>query len=152
MVIYAYISYSANQVMQHRFAQILSLHILTVFAVCLFTCNFSYAQESDFLYEDGLVDERPKDATVLLPDEYFVEKDRVDRKTPKSKVEKSKPANQEQKSEIAPVAGPPSNDTGKNELAGHEVIAAPEDTDSPLSFNFLYYIIQKFKFSDIVDE
>ena len=137
--------------MQYRFAQILSFHILTIVFVCLCACNFSYAQESDFLYEDGLVDERPRDATVLLPDEHFAEKDRPVGKSTKSKTEKVKSARVEKKIESLP-ANAPSNGTGENELPSHESIAAPEDTDSPLSFNFLYYIIQKFKFSDIVDE
>ncbi len=40
----------------------------------------------------------------------------------------------------------------KTKTAEPSKTAAPKNEEDPLSFNFLYYIIQKFKISDIVDQ
>ena len=137
--------------MQYGFSQILSLFVFTILLGCIGTINLTYAQESDFLYEDGLIDERHKDPTVILPDEPFVEKEKSFNKKTSPSTDKLPQTKIETKGPTTPVEQPV-KETVENEVTGPGGIAPPEDPDSPLSFNFLYYIIQKFKFSDIVDE
>ena len=57
----------------------------------------------------------------------------------------------------APKSQPNSRETGsvniKSKLDGAPKPSSSEKTEEdPLSFNFLYFIIQKFKISDIVDD
>lgn len=60
---------------------------------------------------------------------------------PQKKVQQKKTAQPAQTGEEKPSADPVTEDK-----------TTDEDSDSVLSFNFLHYIIQKFKFSDLIDK
>jgi hypothetical protein len=66
-----------------------------------------------------------------------------------------KPAKAQSNSHEAsnPAAQTPSNANAKNKSDGSTKPSSTEKAEEdPLSFNFLYFIIQKFKISDIVDD
>ncbi len=44
------------------------------------------------------------------------------------------------------------NPVSKSKSAEHKTAASKDEDDDALSFNFLYYIIEKFKISDLIDE
>ncbi len=156
MINYAYIRYPAEQVMQYNYSHIL---FFVIFSGCLFCTDISYAQESDYLYEDGVVDEKTKDPTIVLPDDHFIEKERSSKKTDNTTEEKrqkpalkTSPATEVVTKQPVQTVQSPQEGSESNTMSNPADVGTPEDVDSPLSFNFLYYIIQKFKFSDVIDE
>ncbi|MEM9390583.1 MAG: hypothetical protein AAGA02_08915 [Bacteroidota bacterium] len=109
------------------------------------------AQELDFLNDDASTSEYDKSAEYLIPDSPFTEDEKGEKKIKEvtskdkqpstTKTENLKAAvKTEEKVEDVPLYNPAEPTTN------------PVDQDNPLSFNFLYYIIHKFKFADVVDE
>ncbi|MGD1960195.1 MAG: hypothetical protein ACFB2Y_15145 [Fulvivirga sp.] len=121
---------------------------LTFFGVSVIQVN---AQEPDFLNDDAATSEYDKSAEYLIPDSPFTEDEKGEKKNKevdnKEKQSDTKEAENlklavktEEKVEEKPLYNPA------------EVTTNRVDQDNPLSFNFLYYIIHKFKFADVVDE
>ncbi|MEM7108148.1 MAG: hypothetical protein AAF519_07965 [Bacteroidota bacterium] len=118
---------------------------LTVCSGVLFKVN---AQESEFLFEDDLAPTREKPVEHFIPDTPYTE-DEKDKKEEKTEV-KNEILDEETPEQKEPVQ--------ENNLEASPLFIPIEsnstltDQDNPLSFNFLYYIIQKFKFSDVIDQ
>lgn len=115
----------------------------------------SKAQESDFLIGDGANVEEDKSSEYLIPDSPFTD----DKENVKKKEGEDKKIKEVQVPKAPEKAtSVPLKETVQN---GQEVkpipdVSKPADTateeENPLSFNFLYYIIHKFKFSDVADQ
>lgn len=108
------------------------------------------AQEPDFLYGDEVTPQDDKSAEYLIPDSPFTEDEKGDKKNneikskekslPVKNITPSKDSKESKNLDEKPLYNPA------------EPTTTPVDQDNPLSFNFLYYIIQKFKFADVIDE
>ncbi|MBL6446212.1 hypothetical protein JMN32_07825 [Fulvivirga sp. 29W222] len=115
------------------------------------------AQEGGFMFHEGGGDsyqEKPEAPSSPGTENSYVQpglkntyqkdksKDDIQEKTEESNKQKSTPGNTQPQNK-QPATTPSTNnpDAGKD-----------EDSDSVLSFNFLHYIIQRFKFSEVVDE
>ncbi len=118
--------------------------------------NYVYAQEGEYLLEDGISDDISEDVYTSLPD--FTEPD--DSKE-KKKEEGNSPSSKLQNQQIDKKTNSKNLDSKESREGSKMPIYDPTtpptdinenpDPDNPLSFNFLYYIIQKFKFGDVVD-
>lgn len=121
---------------------------IVLMVLITFGSSSLFGQEGDYFYEDDTQEDAVGDPSVVSPDEHYVIKrkdnDKDDNVTSDKKnttIRKATPAAKAQKTEKKPEL---------DEM--NHTLSNQEGTESPLSFNFLYYIIQKFKFSDIVDE
>lgn len=121
---------------------------LILIMTALVVVQQSYAQEEGFMIDNPELNEQREPVQIVREaGEYRQEESRDEH----NKSEKSRQVKPD-KEEVAPAKvdkrelGKTSNTTTSN--------TTPQSTpdDSVLSFNFLYYIIQKFKFSDVVDQ
>ncbi len=133
---------------------------IAVFVAISILCLYAptYAQEDGFSMPN--VDREPSSNTstagegsrsgyTIDPVKKSAERNGADKKyvSPK-KAEEKKP--EENKSEIGPQAKPQQGDKTSN--TNNTSKKPEEDPEDVLSFNVLYYMIQKFKFSDVIDE
>ena len=97
----------------------------------------------------------------LSPDESV----EINHADPGAGDEKTPPADHDPKPKVAardsmmshnkavPIASPAvKQKPGGQKPAERKTSPNPEEQEDPLSFNFLYYVIQKFKISDLIDE
>ena len=115
----------------------------------------SKAQESDFLIDDGVSIDEDKSAEYLIPDSPFTDEKESSKRKTNEESKKIKEV-QDAKSPEQPVVPPAkesflSNETAQQQLELAKPTSPGADEENPLSFNFLYYIIHKFKFSDVAD-
>ncbi|MEM6523512.1 MAG: hypothetical protein AAF693_06965 [Bacteroidota bacterium] len=109
------------------------------------------AQESELLFEDEVAPSNEKPSENFTPDIPYTE----DEKGEKSKKEKGNTKDlKEEEVTTKALAEPEVNIVEKTEEKPvyNPTDPTTTDQDNPLSFNFLYYIIQKFKFADMVDQ
>lgn len=98
-----------------------------------FDFNEENHQEEDYSQDEQNIFTSPEreGARIIIPEKALPQKQVPQKKTPQ-------PA-----------------ETGDEETSADPVTGdktTEEDSDSVLSFNFLHYIIQKFKFSDLIDK
>lgn len=133
-----------NRILSRRRIIILAALVLVMIS------RLAGAQESDYLLEDGIPDEIISGpAFSLPPDVPDTDEDKEKQKVEKKEHTKSgqNPARVESKKNGERKSAEPIYDPS---IPPADVNENP-DPDNPLSFNFLYYIIQKFKFADVVD-
>ncbi|TRX61403.1 hypothetical protein FNH22_04935 [Fulvivirga sp. M361] len=137
--------------MKSNYSKLFLAHIVFAFLV-MFNPVQVYGQEGDYFYEDEAHEDQANESAIMSPDEHYVVKEKSNTKT-------SRPASIKESSKNAKTAAgkkntPPLQKPKEAPVVNEETqeMSSPQDTESPLSFNFLYYIIQKFKFSDVIDE
>lgn len=127
-------------------------HIL--FIACLASTafiNYSYAQDGapDYEVTDSERDKLEKEKIMYSPGEgdsrYSSKSTTLTSTTPKDSLATTaaKPT--------TPVIVPKTKTEPQPKAAEKQPPQQPKDDDSILSFNFLYYIIQKYKLQDIID-
>jgi hypothetical protein len=127
-------------------------HIL--FTACLASTafiNYSYAQDGapDYEVTDSERDKLEKEKIMYSPgegDSRYSSKSATLTSTTTSKDSLATTAKP-----VAPVVVPKTKTEPQPKAAEKQPPQQPKDDDSILSFNFLYYIIQKYKLQDIVD-
>jgi hypothetical protein len=129
-------------------------HILAITCFALLgSVTVSFAQEanaSDYDVMDNEREKLEKERILYSPGEgesRYIPKAVNTTTNPKDSASVSRPA--------APVAVPARMKTEaqakEQPTRPHDKQHPPKDDDSIMSFNFLYYIIQKYKLQDIVD-
>ena len=131
------------------------LFTITLFTLFCGTFSVTNAQEADFIYGDEVSPEIDRSSEYLIPDTPYTEDDKSDKK---KKSSSNKTEVKESATEKNPVlveeVHKSKNSSEETTPLGNpaEPSTTPVSQDNPLSFNFLYYIIQKFKFADVIDQ
>lgn len=120
-----------------------------LFAAVFFTLLMplgAFAQEDRFGFDENSSKELVKQDPETPSGGENNPENRISKPTTISTFQESPSASRE----IEPKIVKPSSKAVEKPLKEEEKVQKEEEED-PLSFNFLYYIIEKFKFSDIVE-
>ncbi len=128
------------------------LSFVLIAAFCSGISSEIKAQEGEFLRDNEEILENKEDTEYVAPDGPYTEEEKDNKKREKRIKQEVEVENTEIQRSAKEVETSRENIEPKPIYNPAEPVSTLVDPENPVSFNFLYYIIQKFKFADVIDQ